>query len=59
MQGLGVDRTAPGKLHAAVRVKDLAAVAVNPKRPREVYVSAMDGSISRSTDGGAAWRSSR
>ncbi len=40
-------------------LKDLAAVAVNPKRPREVYVSAMDGSISRSTDGGVTWRSSR
>ena len=40
-------------------LKNLAAVAVNPKRPNEVYVSAMEGSISRSTDGGMTWGPSR
>jgi photosystem II stability/assembly factor-like uncharacterized protein len=40
-------------------LKNLAAVAVHPKRPSEVYVSTMEGSISRSTDGGMTWRPSR
>jgi hypothetical protein len=35
-------------------LKNLAAVAVNPKRPSEVYVS-----IYRSPDGGMTWRPSR
>ena len=39
-------------------LKNLAAVAVNPKRPSEVYVSTMDGTIFRSADGGATWRAS-
>ena len=40
-------------------LKNLAAVAVNPKRPSEVYVSTMDGAIFRSADGGATWGASR
>ena len=40
-------------------LKNLAAVAVNPKRPSEVYVSTMEGAIFRSTDGGMTWRPSR
>jgi photosystem II stability/assembly factor-like uncharacterized protein len=40
-------------------LKNLAAVAVHPKRPREVYVSTLDGAIFRSTDGGEIWEPSR
>ena len=37
------------------RLKDVAAVAVNPRKPDEVYVSTTDVVIFRSTDGGGAW----
>jgi photosystem II stability/assembly factor-like uncharacterized protein len=40
-------------------LKNLAAVAVNPKRPSEVYVSTMDGTIFQSPDGAATWKPSR
>ena len=40
-------------------LKNLAAVAVNPTRPSEVYVSTMDGAIFRSADGGTTWGPSR
>ena len=40
-------------------LKNLAAVAVHPTRPREVYVSTMDGTIFRSADGGTTWAPSR
>ena len=40
-------------------LKNLAAVAVNPKRPSEVYVSTIDGAVFRSADGGTTWRPSR
>jgi photosystem II stability/assembly factor-like uncharacterized protein len=40
-------------------LKNLAAVAVNPKRPSEVYVSTMEGKILRSVDGGTTWGPSR
>ena len=36
-------------------LKNLAAVAVNPRKPNEVYVSTADGVIFRSTDGGMTW----
>jgi photosystem II stability/assembly factor-like uncharacterized protein len=36
-------------------LKNLAAVAMNPKRPSEVYVSTIDGAILRSADGGTTW----
>jgi photosystem II stability/assembly factor-like uncharacterized protein len=41
------------------RLKNLAAVAVHPKRPSEVYVSTTEGAISRSADGGTTWSSAR
>ena len=37
-------------------LKNLAAVAVNPKRPGEVYVSTTEGVIFKSTDGGTTWK---
>ena len=35
--------------------KNVAAVAVNPTKPSEVYAATTDGTIVRSTDGGAQW----
>ena len=40
---------------AAGAPKDVAAVAVNPKRPREVYAATADGRLFISRDGGQAW----
>ena len=40
-------------------LKNLAAVAVNPKQPSEVYVSTMQGAIFQSRDGGTTWKPSR
>lgn len=39
--------------------KNVAAIAVNPKKPSEVYAATMDGTIVRSTDGGAQWSALR
>lgn len=36
-------------------LKNLAAVAVNPRKPNEVYASTADGVIFRSADGGTTW----
>jgi len=36
-------------------LRNLAAVAVNPRRPSEVYVATADGVIFRSPDGGTTW----
>jgi len=36
-------------------LKDLASVAVHPKRPQELYVATTDGVIYRSEDGGKSW----
>ena len=36
-------------------LRDLAAVALNPRKPDEVYASTTDGTIFRSADGGATW----
>jgi photosystem II stability/assembly factor-like uncharacterized protein len=36
-----------------------AAVAVNPKRPSEVYATTMEGRISVSRDGGVTWDARR
>lgn len=36
-------------------LKNLAAVAVNPKRPNEVYAATADGVIYQSADGGMTW----
>ncbi|MGH7392352.1 MAG: WD40/YVTN/BNR-like repeat-containing protein [Candidatus Rokuibacteriota bacterium] len=40
---------------AATGPKNVAAVAINPKMPSEVYAATMDGKIFRSTDGGMRW----
>jgi photosystem II stability/assembly factor-like uncharacterized protein len=40
---------------AAGAPKDAAAVAVNPKRPREVYVATADGRLFVTADGGQSW----
>lgn len=37
-------------------LKNLAAVAANPKRVGELYVSTTDGIIFKSTDGGTTWQ---
>ena len=37
-------------------LKDLAAVAVNPKRLSEIYVSTADGTIFMSADEGMKWK---
>ncbi len=39
--------------------KNVSAVAVNPKKPTEIYAATMDGTIVRSTDGGAQWNAVR
>ena len=39
--------------------KNVAAVAVNPKKPSEVSAAAMDGTIVRSMNGGAQWTAAR
>jgi len=36
-------------------LKNLAAVAVNPQKPNEIYAATADGGIFRSTDGGTTW----
>jgi len=40
---------------AAKSPKNIAAVAVNPKRPREISVATAEGVLYRSMDGGATW----
>lgn len=35
--------------------KDGAAVAINPKKPAEVYAATVDGKLFHSTDGGTQW----
>lgn len=37
-------------------LKNVAAVAVNPKQPREVYAATMAGVLYRSRDGGQTWQ---
>ena len=39
--------------------KDVAAVAVNPKAPAQVYAATADGTIWLSTDGGVRWEARR
>jgi len=37
-------------------LKNLAAVAINPKKPNEVYMATMDGKIYMSADAGMKWK---
>ena len=37
-------------------LKNLAAVAINPKKPNEVYVATTDGKIYMSADAGMKWK---
>jgi photosystem II stability/assembly factor-like uncharacterized protein len=37
-------------------LRNLAAVAVNPKRPGEVYAATVDGVVFKSTDGATTWK---
>ena len=37
-------------------LKNLAAVSINPKNPKEVYVSTVDGAIFLSADAGMKWK---
>lgn len=37
-------------------LKNLAAVAFNPKTPNEMYLSTMDGSVYVSADAGMKWK---
>ena len=39
--------------------KNVAAVAINPKKPTEVYAATVDGKLFRSVDGGARWSEAR
>ena len=40
-------------------LKNLAAVTINPKKPNEVYVATMDGTIYKSGDAGMKWKKQR
>ena len=37
-------------------LKNLAAVTINPKKPTEIYVSTIDGTIYVSADAGMKWK---
>lgn len=37
-------------------LKNLAAVTINPKKPSEIYLSTMDGTIYVSADAGMNWK---
>ena len=39
----------------AKELKNMAAVAINPKRSDEVYAASEDGKLYVSTDGGTTW----
>ena len=40
-------------------LKNMAAVAINPKRPSEVFAATTEGTVHLSTDGGVTWAVSR
>jgi photosystem II stability/assembly factor-like uncharacterized protein len=44
---------------AGKELKNMAAVAINPKRTDEVYAASDDGTLSVSTDGGMTWTERR
>jgi photosystem II stability/assembly factor-like uncharacterized protein len=37
-------------------LKNLAAVTINPKKPNEMYLSTLDGTIYVSADAGMKWK---
>jgi photosystem II stability/assembly factor-like uncharacterized protein len=37
-------------------LKNLAAVTINPKKPNEIYLSTLGGTIYVSADGGMKWK---
>lgn len=43
----------------AKELKNMAAVAINPKRSDEVYAASEDGKLYVSTDGGTTWTERR
>lgn len=43
----------------AKKIKNMAAVAINPKRSDEVYAASEDGKLYVSTDGGTTWTERR
>jgi photosystem II stability/assembly factor-like uncharacterized protein len=44
---------------AGKELKNMAAVAINPKRTDEVYAASADGKLYVSTDGGTTWTERR
>ena len=40
-------------------IKNVAAIAINPKKPAETYVSTLDGGIYLSADAGQNWQKQR
>jgi photosystem II stability/assembly factor-like uncharacterized protein len=44
---------------AGPALKNMAAVAINPKRADHVYAASEDGILHVSTDGGATWMTQR
>jgi hypothetical protein len=44
---------------AAGGPKNVAAVAINPKKPMEMYAATVDGKLFRSSDGGTRWAEPR
>lgn len=47
-----------GRTWASVspELKDLASVAVNPRRPEEIFVATTEGTIYQSLNGGKSWK---
>jgi hypothetical protein len=40
-------------------LKNLAAVVINPKKPNEIFVSTMDGTVYLSADAGMKWKNQK
>lgn len=40
-------------------LKNIATVAINQKRPDEIYTTSQDGTLYASTDGGTTWTERR
>jgi hypothetical protein len=41
---------------AGNEIKNVAAIAINPKKPAEIFVSTVDGGIYVSVDAGLKWK---